>query len=361
MKAYPTVDLTSDSYLNPVGANYPDGSGKHQRSVGAIRSISIHHDAVARPHNYDSVARYKQEAKEHYNRLGPGLQYHYKIDNVGTIFKVRPLTTWLYSVGTSENTSTIAICLDGYFHPNVNQRPTREQYEALGQLLIELCEHHPEFPASYPDVRPHRDYKATACCGDHLAPWVTAVQSKADVLRIPDGIVYDWPSLQPPPTTPSVPAPPADTRDEWEKNLEVVNPAVYIAQVKTHLDDLVTGARIKDYEPGQPFDIVRITKVKGQDYYITAYSFSKKIAAGIPAKDLVVKGSEPIPPSDPDPNQPPPVVENPPTPDPGDQQDTPDTPTDSDIIKENNSLLKAIKEALDWLVIQLKKLLNIGG
>lgn len=215
MKTYQVVDLTGDGYLNPVGAAYGDGSGTHQRNVNKITSISIHHDAMIRPHDYDSVARYKQEAAGHYNRLGPGLQYHYKIDNTGVIFKIRPLTTWLYVVGSAENVSTIAICLDGYFHPPYNQQPTREQYEALGQLLTELCEQHPEFPATWPDVRPHRDFSATACPGDGLAPWVFAIQSKKDALNIPASATYDWPSYQPstpdPKPTDPVPTPPSTT------------------------------------------------------------------------------------------------------------------------------------------------------
>jgi hypothetical protein len=200
------VDLTGESYLNPVGAAYGDGTGTHQRNVNQITSISIHHDASQRPHDYDSVARYRQEAAQHYNRLGPGLQYHYKIDNTGAIFKIRPLTTWLYAVGSAENVTTIAICLDGYFHPPYNEKPTREQYEALGQLLVNLCEQHPEFPATYPDVRPHRDFSATSCPGDNLAPWVFAIQSKNDVLNIPSDAVYDWPSEQPAAPAPT-PAP----------------------------------------------------------------------------------------------------------------------------------------------------------
>lgn len=209
------VDLTGDSYLNPAGAAYGDGTGTHQRNVNQITSISIHHDASQRPHDYDSVTRYRQEAAQHYNRLGPGLQYHYKIDNTGTIFKIRPLTTWLYAVGSAENVTSIAICLDGYFHPPYNEKPTREQYEALGQLLVNLCEQHPEFPATYPDVRPHRDFSATACPGDNLAPWVFAIQSKTDVQNIPGDAVYDWPSEQPsvpnPTPTPSTPTKPTVT------------------------------------------------------------------------------------------------------------------------------------------------------
>lgn len=207
------IDLTGNSYLNPVPAVYDNGS--HLRSIGQITSISIHHDAAFRPHDYDSVARYLDEATTHYQKLGPGLQYHYKIDNLGQIFQIRPLTTWLYCVGSDENVSTLAICLDGYLHndeKNIGQDPTREQYEALGQLLIELCESHPEFPAVYPDVRPHLDFSSTACPGNRFAPWVLAVNSKADVLNIPASATYDWPEYQAsaptPPASPTVPVPP---------------------------------------------------------------------------------------------------------------------------------------------------------
>lgn len=203
------IDLTGDSYLNPRGAAYADGSGTHQRAEGTITSIAIHHDAVIRPHDYDSAARYRSEAKGHYSSLGPGLQYHYKIDNVGQIFKIRPHTTWLYAVGSGENVTCLNICLDGYFHPPHNQMPTREQYEALGQLLTFLCEQQPQFPATWPHVRPHASYTSTACAGSVLNPWVYAINSKADALNIPANAVYDWPEYQPstPPPAPQAPAP----------------------------------------------------------------------------------------------------------------------------------------------------------
>lgn len=208
MKTYPVTSLLDDSYINPTPAVYGDGT--HPRGLNQITSISIHHDASPRPHEYDSVARYKQEAAYHYQILGPGLQYHFKIANVGEIFQTRPLDEWLYVVGSSENVSTIAICLDGYFHPPYNEIPTREQYEALGQLLTELCDNRGDIPVSWPNVRPHRDYSSTACCGDNLAPWITAINSKADALNIPGNAIYDHPELQPAnaPTPPAQPAPP---------------------------------------------------------------------------------------------------------------------------------------------------------
>lgn len=209
MKQYDVVSLLDNFYINPTPAIYDNGV--HSRPLSVITSISIHHDAMQRGHEYDSVDRYTEEATYHYRTLGPGLQYHYKIDNVGTIFKTRPLDEWLYVVGSQENYSTVAICLDGYFHPPYNQQPTREQYEALAQLLTELCEQHPEFPATWPQVRPHRDFSSTACPGDTLAPFVYAINAKADAYNIPD-VPYDHPELQPanvplPPIQPPAPVP----------------------------------------------------------------------------------------------------------------------------------------------------------
>lgn len=196
MKSYidEIVDLTGDGYLNPVGAAYGDGSGTHQRRVNQITAIAVHHDATDRPHDYDSVARYKSEAAGHYNRLGPGLQYHFKIDNTGVIFAIRPLTTWLYAVGSAANVTTLNICLDGNFE---YQQPTLEQYEALKQLLDNLCTQHPEFPAVQANVYPHQQFSATACCGANLLPFVNEYRNTGGNPRIPAGAVYDWPEFQP--------------------------------------------------------------------------------------------------------------------------------------------------------------------
>lgn len=206
------IDLTGDAFLNPVPAIYDNGT--HPRNVGGIKSISVHHEAQFREHDYDSVARYKAEADLHYRKLGPGLQYHYKIDNTGQIFLIRPLTTWLYAVGSSENVSCLVICVDGNFE---TQQPTREQLEALYQLLENLCEHHSEFPATWPDVRPHADYSSTACCGLNLRNRIYPINSKATAAdHLLNQGVYDWPELQPgaaptPAPAPTPPSPPDPT------------------------------------------------------------------------------------------------------------------------------------------------------
>lgn len=198
------VDLTGDAYLNP---SWPG----HGRNESIIKTIAVHHDAAPRAHDYDSIARYRSEAAAHYQRLGPGLQYHYKIDNTGVIFKIRPHNVFLWHAGDDfGNVNGIAICLDGYFHPPQNQQPTREQYEALQQLLDWLCTQNPQFPAVQGDVFPHRHYSSTACCGDTLVPFVDAYRSNGGSVAIPN-VPYDWPEFQPQinptPTPPPVPAP----------------------------------------------------------------------------------------------------------------------------------------------------------
>lgn len=195
-------DLRGDGYLNPTPPEY--------RPVGNITSIIVHHDAATRPHDYDSVARYRSEAAAHYQNLGPGLQYHFKIDNVGEIFWIRPFNATLWQAGDlAVNRTSIAICLDGYFHSPVNQQPTREQLEALKQLLDWLCTQHPEFPATTGDVYGHRQVTATACPGDLLFPYVDEYRRTGEI-TIPGSIGYDWPTFQPQAPTPA-PVPPTPT------------------------------------------------------------------------------------------------------------------------------------------------------
>lgn len=341
------VDLTGDAYLNPVPAVYDNGI--HNRNTSSISSISIHHDATVRPHDYDSLARYRQEARDHYEKLGPGLQYHYKIDNTGTIFRVRPHETWLYVVGSQENMSTIAICLDGYFHPSADQKPTREQAEALSQLLVVLCEHHPEFPATYPDVRPHRDFSSTACCGDLLAPWIFSIKDNATATTIPSDLVYDWPELQPQPPVPTPPpAPVPDPQPEHIATFEPINPATYVAQVKTHLDQIdnhTTLTVVENYEPGTQFDMVRRMRWGNDTWLQTVYSVEHTPNRGVPEKDLLIRNTG-TPTSFPTPSPvTPPVPPVAPIPTPEDQS--------HDYSRDNNSILHELREKIQEILEQI--------
>jgi len=223
-KVYPITDVRGDRYLNP---NPPES-----RPVQNITSICVHHDAVVRPDDYDTMARLRNEAAVHYNNLGPGLQYHYSVDNVGEIFWVRPHEATLWHAGNlAVNRTSIAIKLDGYFHAPHNQQPTKEQLEALQQLLDKLCFQHPEFPASQQNVFGHREIVATACPGDLMINRVVNYR-KTKVVPL-DGTVYNWPSLQP-----SAPTPPSEiivapTPPSTEVNYRVFKAGKQIGAYKT--------------------------------------------------------------------------------------------------------------------------------
>ena len=98
MKQYPIVDLTGNSILNQG----PNPNDVYPRPIGWIERIAVHHEAQFRPHDYDSVARYESEANYQNNSSlqgSRGIQYHYHIDNQGTIFYMRPLDVMLWHCG----------------------------------------------------------------------------------------------------------------------------------------------------------------------------------------------------------------------------------------------------------------------
>lgn len=290
------VDLRGDSYLNP-------GWAGHSRSNAQITHIAVHHDASVRPHEYDSVARYRSEAREHYNRLGPGLQYHYKIDNTGTIFKIRDHSMWLYAVGSDKNVNVINVCLDGYFHAPYNQKPTREQYEALAQLLVDLCENHPEFPASYPNIWGHRSFSSTACPGDLLAGYVFQIADKATALNIPGDAVYDWPDLQPkPPVTPPLP-----TIPEYEVNFNPIDKVMWVEGGATVIDLADNRKVITTVADNEKIEIGGETKFGSAQYWISKYWVGKKVYSKVipkaQLKDTPDVVEPPTPPTAPPPEE----------------------------------------------------------
>jgi hypothetical protein len=153
-----------------------------------ITHLIVHHDAATRTQAYDSVVRYRNQASYHIGRGEDGLQYHYRIDNVGEVFQTRNLTDTLWHCSNYEvNRASIAICVDGNF---VNQKPTKEQYQSLKLLLDWLSTQHPEFPADHNDVYYHNEVaKAgmkTQCCGDNLFSFVKNYRTKKGKVEIPN-------------------------------------------------------------------------------------------------------------------------------------------------------------------------------
>lgn len=219
------INLTGDSQINPAPPE--------TRPIGQVQRFIIHHDAELRPHDYDTVARIRRQADLH-RRNGLGsFAYHYVIDNTGQIFHCRPLhfTTW-HCGNYHWNQRSIGIKLDGYFHPPHNQKPTREQYEALVQLLNHLSTQMPAFPADQDDVYGHKEVGQTACPGSTFDWFPPHFRQVGGRVGVPADLVYDWPSLQPAnaPTNPPPAAPPKEPQQQPEKI--VVNYRVYSIEKK---------------------------------------------------------------------------------------------------------------------------------
>jgi len=75
-----------------------NGTQDSAHVIGAITHIIVHHDAQWRPDAYDDLTRYIQQANFHIGRGEDGLQYHYKISNLGDVYQLtglRLLFVWM--------------------------------------------------------------------------------------------------------------------------------------------------------------------------------------------------------------------------------------------------------------------------
>jgi len=141
-----------------------------QRSVKDITKIVIHHDAIPNNDRLSDGECLNNIYKEHRSRGWPGASYHFWISKKGKIHQLNTFEDITWHDGV--NKDSIAICLNGWFHADYNEQPSKEQLEALKWLLDDLCTNHPEFPASYDGIRGHRERKPTACPGSFLFPYV---------------------------------------------------------------------------------------------------------------------------------------------------------------------------------------------
>lgn len=186
-----TDSLLDNPIINP---SWP----ANERPLSDIQYIIVHHEAQDRPHDYTNTPRYEAEATYQNNSSIPGsqgIQYHAHIDNQGTITFLRPLTTYLWHCGNLDvNKKSIAVCVDGNL---TTQQPTREQFEALKELLdYWSTPASGAFPADQGDVYGHRQFSATNCPGDNMIGFVNDYRTTRGNPTIPD-VPYDWPEYQP--------------------------------------------------------------------------------------------------------------------------------------------------------------------
>lgn len=161
--------------INRVGKYLQSGRSWYTRKASSIKAITVHHSAF--PHSGKTDDQILDSFYSvHKGKNWPGLSYHFVIPESGKIYQINELTwtTW----HDSSNYDSIGICLNGYFHPDHNNQPTKAQLDSLKWLLDNLCTQHPEFPAAQGDVYGHRDIGSTACPGNILYPYVTEYRNK---------------------------------------------------------------------------------------------------------------------------------------------------------------------------------------
>lgn len=160
--------------INRIGQYKQKNRSWYQRAVNTIKYITVHHTADQATGTNDQILQ--AEANSHIANGWPGLSYHFFITKDGTIYQINNFTdvTWHDTV----NWDSIGVCLQGYFHPSVNEKPTDKQLTSLRYLLDVLCKNHPEFPAAQGNVLGHKERSATSCPGDHLIGYVQDYRNK---------------------------------------------------------------------------------------------------------------------------------------------------------------------------------------
>ena len=162
--------------INRIHKYLQQGRSWYQRKQSDIKKIVVHHSAIRQDgrQTHDSILENIKSI--HVGQGWPGLSYHFVIMPDGTIYQCNNFEdiTWHDTV----NDDSIGVLVHGYFHPDVNDRPTTKQLESLRGLLDWLCTENPAFPADQDDVVGHRDRSATACPGNHLYEYVKEYRGK---------------------------------------------------------------------------------------------------------------------------------------------------------------------------------------
>lgn len=161
--------------VDRIGKYIQPGRSWHTRNVSVIKVFSVHHDAIPQGKTADEVLQ--QIYNIHKAKGWPGISYHYYIHSDGTIYQLNKheWVTWIDGV----NWDAIGIVVNGYLHPNINNKPTNKELASTKWLLDKLSTQHPEFPADQNDTYGHRERAQTSCPGDHFFPYVKEYRLKS--------------------------------------------------------------------------------------------------------------------------------------------------------------------------------------
>ena len=147
-------------FARPPIQDVTDTLPKHQtktygtRTLQEIRSLVIHHTAVAPSVGPEAIARYHVTKGD-----WPAIGYHFVVTSSGAIFQTNRLETISYHA-RSANPTSVGIALAGNF---MGVGPTNAQLEGAGKLLAYLLKW---LGLSRESIKAHKDFVATACPGD---------------------------------------------------------------------------------------------------------------------------------------------------------------------------------------------------
>lgn len=208
-----------------IGKYLANGRSWYTRNVNTIKVFSVHHDAI--PHDNRTPDQVMQSIFGIHNGKNgwPGMSYHYYIHRDGQIFQVNKheWVTWIDGV----NWDAIGIVLNGYFHPDKNNKPTEAQLKSLKFLLDKLSTKHPEFPASQKDTYGHRERASTACPGNETFPYVKEYRDKLGQVS--------WGASTPTPPTPTPTIP--EVIENQEQKIKILGEVKHIREVAEILTD----------------------------------------------------------------------------------------------------------------------------
>jgi hypothetical protein len=137
-----------------------------------ISSITVHHTAMPPPGKYGTIAQMKQIQDIHTQDKGwADIGYHFIIDPNGQVWEGRRLMYQGAHAGGAANIGNVGVCLMGNFETS---RVPDAQMRALSDLIAGL---RAQFSVAKNEVRTHREWKATACPGQHLHSAVVGYRS----------------------------------------------------------------------------------------------------------------------------------------------------------------------------------------
>ena len=150
----------------------PANTRNLRRAAAPWTRITVHHSAMRAAGfggaaGQPSASAIRRIQDSHMSSEGWGdIGYHFLVDPAGRLYQGRSLEWQGAHAGGANNVGNIGICLLGDFE---SERPDPRALATLSNLLGTLRERH-RIPRTA--IKGHRDYKATACPGAHLAPWV---------------------------------------------------------------------------------------------------------------------------------------------------------------------------------------------